>query len=110
MNDDWAQASVDGDLKDAEQIQSRVAREARLSVEEPLHGKYDQGLEALLPDTRTPVPQDRFYCAFQRLDAIMAIEPDDAPPPRKVINVHAWQAHWAEELMGRRPMEDSHVE
>lgn len=101
MTDDWFQASLDGDDEGAAKIQERVAREASLKVATSLRNSYDPGLEALLPDTRTVVPRDRFYDAFLRLESVMSIECESVQREKNLVQGYGgWQAALASQ-MGR---------
>lgn len=79
----WVEASLSGDLDEAHRIQYKEARKATLGLD------IKPQPDTLLPIKRVPAPP----CpGFDRLDAIMSIEPDKAE--NLATYKPAWSGEW----------------
>lgn len=87
----WFELSLAGDIEGAARAQSAASHRATDSVRHPLKSTF---IEDSLPVTRIPAPP----CpGFERLDAIMSIEPD-----KEETNLASykpmWSGGWAEAM------------
>lgn len=84
----WVEASLSGDLDEAHRIQYQEARKATLRLD------IKPQPDTLLPIKRAPAPP----CpGFDRLDAIMSIEPDDKAENLATYKP-TWSSTWAQAM------------
>lgn len=85
---EWFELSLAGDLEAAYRAQSATIHSSTHGIREPLKGAYADDLLPLKRIPAAPCP------GFERLDAIMSIEPD--PEPTILANyVPVWSSAWA---------------